>query len=54
MSVNEIYAIVMVVALLGGVIIGLPVAFVMAGLGLFFGALVGGIDLASYQATLNG
>ena len=53
MSVNEIYAIVMVVALLGGVIIGLPVAFVMAGLGLFFGALVGGIDLASYQATLN-
>jgi len=53
MSVNEIYAITMVVALLGGVIIGFPVAFVMAGLGLFFGALVGGIDLASYQATLN-
>jgi tripartite ATP-independent transporter DctM subunit len=53
MSVNEIYAIIMVVALLGGVIIGFPVAFVMAGLGLFFGALVGGIDLASYQATLN-
>jgi len=53
MSLNEIYAIIMVVALLGGVIIGFPVAFVMAGLGLFFGALVGGIDLASYQATLN-
>ena len=53
MSVNEIYAIIMVVALLGGVIIGFPVAFVMAGLGLFFGTLVGGIDLASYQATLN-
>jgi len=53
MSLNEIYAITMVVALLGGVIIGFPVAFVMAGLGLFFGALVGGIDLASYQATLN-
>ena len=53
MSLHEIYAIIMVVALLGGVIIGFPVAFVMAGLGLFFGALVGGIDLASYQATLN-
>ena len=53
MSLNEIYAIIMVVALLAGVIIGFPVAFVMAGLGLFFGALVGGIDLASYQATLN-
>jgi len=53
MSLNEIYAIIMVVALLGGVIIGFPVAFVMAGLGLFFGTLVGGIDLASYQATLN-
>ncbi len=53
MSLNEIYAIIMVVALLGGVIIGFPVAFVMAGLGLFFGTLVGGINLASYQATLN-
>ncbi|MBC8442483.1 MAG: TRAP transporter large permease subunit [Deltaproteobacteria bacterium] len=53
MSINEMYAIAMVVALLGGVVIGFPVAFLMAGLGLFFGALVNGIDLAAYQATLN-
>ena len=53
MSVNEMYAIIMVVALLGGVIIGFPVAFLMAGLGLFFGALAYGIDIAAYQATLN-
>ncbi len=53
MSVNEMYAVIMVVALLGGVIIGFPVAFLMAGLGLFFGALAYGIDIAAYQATLN-
>jgi tripartite ATP-independent transporter DctM subunit len=53
MSVNEMYAIAMVVGLLGGVIIGFPVAFLMAGLGLFFGALAYGIDIAAYQATLN-
>lgn len=53
MTINEVYAITMVVCLLGGVIIGLPVAFLMAGLGLFFGTLAGGIDLAAYQATLN-
>lgn len=53
MSVNEMYAVIMVVALLGGVIIGFPVAFLMAGLGLFFGALAYGVDIAAYQATLN-
>jgi len=53
MSGNEMYAVIMVVALLGGVIIGFPVAFLMAGLGLFFGALAYGIDIAAYQATLN-
>ena len=53
MSVNEIYALVMVLGLLGGVIIGFPVAFLMAGLGIFFGTLAYGIDIASYQATLN-
>lgn len=53
MSVNEMYAIAMVVGLLGGVIIGFPVAFLMAGLGLFFGTLAYGIDIAAYQATLN-
>ena len=53
MSLHEIYAVTMVFALLGGVIIGFPVAFLMGGLGIIFGAFAQGIDLASYQAALN-
>ena len=53
MAVNEIYALIMIVALLGGVIIGFPVAFMLGGLGIIFGAMAHGIDIAAYQAALN-
>lgn len=53
MSINEIYAILMVCLLLAGVIIGFPVAFMMGGLGVLFGALAYGSSAASYQAALS-
>ncbi len=53
MTTNEIYAVLMVIGLLGGVVIGFPVAFMLAGLGIIFGAFAFGTGLASYQAALN-
>lgn len=53
MATNEIYALIMIIALLGGVIIGFPVAFMLAGLGIIFGMIAHGIDIAAYQAALN-
>ena len=53
MSLHEIYAILMVCLLLGGVIIGFPVAFMLGGLGVLFGALAYGFNAASYQAALS-
>jgi tripartite ATP-independent transporter DctM subunit len=50
---HEFYAILMVVFLLAGVIIGFPVAFMLAGLGIIFGAMAQGTDIASFQAVLN-
>jgi tripartite ATP-independent transporter DctM subunit len=53
MSANEIYSILMVVFLLAGVMIGFPVAFMLAGLGIIFGTLGFGSGVATYMATLN-
>lgn len=53
MSLHEIYAILMVCLLLGGVIIGFPVAFMLGTLGVLFGALAYGFNAASYQAALS-
>jgi tripartite ATP-independent transporter DctM subunit len=53
MTVNELYALIMIIALLGGVIIGFPVAFMLAGLGIIFGAIAHGTNVAAYQAALN-
>lgn len=53
MTVNEVYAILMVVGLLAGVMIGMPVAFVLAGLGVIFGTIAFGSGVSSYMATLN-
>lgn len=53
MSINEIYALLMIGLLLAGVIIGFPVAFMMGGLGVLFGALAYGSAAASYQAALS-
>jgi len=53
MSLHEIYAILMVCLLLGGVIIGFPVAFMLGGLGVLFGALAYGFNASSYQAALS-
>ena len=53
MTINEIYAVLMIIGLLGGVIIGFPVAFMLGGLGVIFGAIAFGTGLASYQAALN-
>jgi tripartite ATP-independent transporter DctM subunit len=53
MTANEIYAVLMIVGLLAGVIIGYPVAFMLGGLGIIFGALAFGTGLAAYQAALN-
>ena len=53
MATNEIYAVLMIIGLLGGVIIGFPVAFMLGGLGVIFGAIAFGSGMASYQASLN-
>ena len=53
MTTNELYVLIMIIALLGGVIIGFPVAFMLAGLGIIFGAIAHGVDIAAYQAALN-
>lgn len=53
MSLHEIYAILMVCLLLCGVIIGFPVAFMLGGLGVLFGAAAYGFNAASYQAALS-
>ena len=53
MTPNEIYAVVMVILLLAGVVIGFPVAFMLAGLGVIFGTIAYGGAIASYQAALN-
>lgn len=53
MTTNELYAVLMIVGLLGGVVIGFPVAFMLGGLGIIFGAFAFGTGLASYQAALN-
>lgn len=53
MTINEIYAVLMIIGLLGGVIIGFPVAFMLGGLGVIFGAIAFGTGMASYQAALN-
>ncbi|BEQ15438.1 TRAP transporter large permease [Desulfoferula mesophila] len=53
MSLNEVYAILMVCMLLGGVIIGFPVAFMLGALGVLFGTLAYGFNAASYQAALS-
>ena len=53
MTPNEIYAILMVILLLVGVVIGFPVAFMLAGLGVIFGTIAYGGAIASYQAALN-
>jgi len=53
MSSNEIYAILMVVLLLAGIIIGFPVAFMLGSLGIIFGTIAFGGAIASYQAALN-
>jgi len=43
----------MVCLLLGGVIIGFPVAFMLGALGVLFGTLAYGFNAASYQAALS-
>ncbi|MBU1349418.1 TRAP transporter large permease subunit, partial [Patescibacteria group bacterium] len=43
----------MIIALLAGVIIGFPVAFMLGGLGIIFGMLAHGSNIAAYQAALN-
>jgi tripartite ATP-independent transporter DctM subunit len=53
MTTNELYAVLMIIGLLGGVVIGFPVAFMLGGLGIIFGAFAFGTGLASYQAALN-
>jgi tripartite ATP-independent transporter DctM subunit len=53
MSLNEILSILMILLLLVGVMIGFPVAFVLAGLGIIFGVIAYGGPIASYQAALN-
>jgi tripartite ATP-independent transporter DctM subunit len=53
MSPQEILSILMVVLLLVGVMIGFPVAFMLAGLGVIFGLIAYGGPIASYQAALN-
>ena len=53
MSVHELYAVLMVCLLLGGVIIGFPVAFMLGALGVLFGALAYGFNAATYQAALS-
>jgi tripartite ATP-independent transporter DctM subunit len=53
MTTNELYAVLMIIGLLGGVVIGFPVAFMLGGLGIIFGAIAFGSGLASYQAALN-
>jgi tripartite ATP-independent transporter DctM subunit len=53
MTVNELYSVLMVLLLLVGVIIGFPVAFMLAGLGVIFGTIAFGGAIASYQAALN-
>lgn len=50
---HEILALLMVGLLLLGVIIGFPVAFMLAGLGVIFGFVAYGGPIASYQAALN-
>jgi len=52
MSLNEFYSILMVILLLAGVIIGFPVAFMLAGLGVSIGTIAFGWSIASYQASL--
>lgn len=53
MSTNEVYALSMIIILIGAVLLGLPVALVMAGLGIVVGAIAFGSAIISYQAALN-
>jgi len=39
MSTNEVYAMLMIIILVGAVLLGLPVALVMASLGIVFGTI---------------
>ena len=53
MGPNETYAILMMIILIAAVFLGLPVALVMASLGILAGTLAYGSAIISYQAALN-
>jgi len=53
MTLFETYSILMVCLLIAGVVLGFPVAFMLAGLGIMFGAVAWGSAIVSYQAALN-
>jgi tripartite ATP-independent transporter DctM subunit len=53
MTPNELYASFMMIALIVLVLMGFPVAFVMAGLGIVVGTMAFGSAIVSYQASLN-
>ncbi|MFZ5584944.1 MAG: TRAP transporter large permease [Thermodesulfobacteriota bacterium] len=53
MSANEWMALWMIIILVGGVMVGWPVAWMMAGLGILMGALAFGPAISSYQASLS-